>query len=206
MFVSLPLNDLKALAKSGYAGAAEAVTFRERVAEMVDKLKDAVAAENKKDDGSIKRLLGEKDVTMALDELDNLAGGDVDFQGYVGRELNRGPLDTLLDAMKSSGRGGGDAMKATMAVNEALRVHTWADNVLKQVIYTKMKTEREGGAAITLLLQTEKSLRTAKTPKQFNTALKTAIDFYKNKPDKAIPSRGHKAFANALVDRLMLAA
>ena len=205
MFVSISMADLKSLAQSGYAGAAEAVTFRERVAEMIDKLKDAVKAENAKDDARISRVLTDKNATMALDELDKLAGDDIDFQGYVGREMNRGQLDTLLDAMKQSGRPGGDAMKATMAVSEALRVHTWADNILKQYVFPKMKTERDGGAGIEMLLQTETALRKAKTPKQLNDALKTTINFYKNKPDKAIPSRGHKEFAQSLVDRLMLA-
>jgi len=200
MFVSLPMADLRVLAKDKYPRADQAVTFREQVAKTINELRAAVANQP----GGAATVIQDKNTNKALTDLDKLAGDDKDFQAYVGREMNRGQLDTVLDAMKKAGRPGGGAMKAALKVSEALRVHTWADNVLKQVVYPKMKTEREGGAGIEMLLQTEKKLRTAVTPEEFNGSLKTAIGHYRRKPDRSKPSRGHKEFAMALVDRLML--
>jgi hypothetical protein len=88
-------------------------------------------------------------------------------------------------------------------VSDALKVHTWADNVLKELVYPKMKYEKKGGTAIEVLLMVEKLLRAAKTPDEYNAALTSAINHFKNKSDKSIPHRGHKKFAQELERRLM---
>ncbi|HSU07422.1 MAG TPA: patatin-like phospholipase family protein [Acetobacteraceae bacterium] len=202
MFVSISMADLKTLKTSGYPGAGDALVFRERVTEMIEKLVEAVKNENAKDGGRTANVLKDKNATMALDELDTLAGKNIDFQGYVGREMNRGPLDGLLDAIRKGGPKS-DAMAATFAVSDALKAHTYADNVLKQLVYPKMKREREGGAGIETLLVVEGLLRAAKAPDDVNDALTIAIKHFRNKSDKSLPHRGHKKFAQELQRRMM---
>ena len=206
MFVSIPLDELKALAKSKYAGAAEAVTFRERVAEMVVKLQTgakAAAATGRAADG-----LQDKDVSMALDELDKLAGAEVEFQGYVGRELNKKPdLDLMLEAARRIQRSGSGKKSPTIAaadvVAEALRAHTFADNILKQLVYPKMKQEPKGGAGILTLFTIEQLMLTAKKPGDVNQAIDLGVKHFRNKADHRIPKRGHRKFAQQLDQRRM---
>jgi exoenzyme U len=202
MFVSIGMGDLKSLAQSGYPGASDAVTFRERVAEMIGKLVEAVEKEGEKNRSDFAGLLKDHNVSMALDELNSLAGDNVDFQGYVGREMNKGRLDLLLDAMRKGGGRPGGAMEATMAVGEAVIAHNAADNVLKDFVYPKMKMEKDGGAGIETLIIMEGLLKGAKSKADVNLALKTGIDHFKNKPD-ARPRRGHKKFAENLESRIM---
>jgi exoenzyme U len=197
MFVAIPEADLRALAKQNYPGAAEAVTFRERVGEMIGKLHEAVAKATKKPGGRVADALQDKNAAMALDELDSLAGDDVDFQGYVGRELNRGGLDTLLDAVRKSGRGG-KVMEATNVVTEAIKVQGFSDILLKQFVYPKMCKERTGGASIGTLLQMESLLRAARSTEDVNEAVDMGIAHYRNKPDHSVPRHGHKQFAKRL--------
>jgi exoenzyme U len=207
MFVSIPLDELKTLADSGYAGAKAAVTFRERVAEMIVKLQAGVKKALAAKGGRAADALQQKDVSMALDELDRLAGKDVDFQGYVGRELNKRPdLDLMLEAARRINRHGGKkspTMDATDAVAEALRAHTFADNINKQLVYPKMKQEPEGGAGILTLLTIEQLLRTAKTPADVNQAIDLGVAHFAKKADNRVPRRGHKKFARQLAERRM---
>jgi hypothetical protein len=197
MFVAIPEADLRELAKQKYPGADAAVTFRERVGEMIDKLREAVDKALKKPKGRAADALNDKNATMALDELDKLAGDDVDFQGYIGRELNRGGLDTLLDAIRKSGRGG-KVMQAANFVTEALKVKSHSDTVLKRLVYPKMAKENKGGAGISTLLQMDSLLRAARTPKDVNETLDMGIAHYRKKPDHAVPRHGHKQFARRL--------
>ncbi len=196
MFVSIPMGDLEGLADSDYPGAKDAHVFRERVQEMIDKLHEAV----KKNDGPTANVLQDKNATMAIDELDKLAAGNLDFQGYVGRELNKGGLDSLLDAVRKGG-GKSDVLKATFAVSDSLKAHTYADNTLKQFVYPKMKGEPKGGAGIETLLIVEGLLRAAKTPEDVNAALDVAIKHFEKKADKK--RRGHKKFAAEMKRRKM---
>lgn len=203
MFVSIGLAELKALADGGYAGAAEALVFRERVAEMIGKLLEAVKAERAKDDSRIARVLDDHAAAMALDELETLPGGDVDFVGYAARELNKRPqLDALLEAARKGGRGG-DTMAASYAVADTLRTRDHAENILKQLVYPKMKTENTGGAGIETLLVVEGLLRGAQEPDDVNGALEIAISHFKDKPDHRLPKRGHREFAQQLERRRM---
>jgi predicted acylesterase/phospholipase RssA len=203
MFVSISMADLKTLADSGYKGAKEALAFREKVAATIGKLREAVKNETAKPGGRIANLVKDKNAKAMLDELGTLAGANADFQGYVGRELNKQTeLDTLLDAIRKGGLKG-PVLEATFMVSDALKVHTWADNVLKELVYPKMKYEKKGGTAIEVLFIVEKLLRAAKTPDEYNAALTSAINHFKNKSDKSIPHRGHKKFAQELERRLM---
>ena len=206
MFASIPLDELKALAKSKYAGAAEAVTFRERVAEMIVKLQAGAKAAVAK--GRAADALQDKDVSMALDELDKLAGAEVEFQGYVGRELNKKPdLDLMLEAARRIQRSGSGKQSPTIAaadvVAEALRAHTFADNILKQLVYPKMKQEPKGGAGILTLFTIEQLMLTAKQPGDVNQAIDLGVKHFRNKADHRIPKRGHRKFAQQLDQRRM---
>ena len=207
MFVSIPLDELKTLADSAYAGAKKAVTFRERVAEMIVKLQDGVKKALAAKGGRAADALDDKDVSMALAELDTQAGGDVDFQGYVGRELKKRPdLDLLLEAASRKNKKDGKkspTMDATDAVAEALRAHTFADNILKQLVYPKMKQEPKGGAGILTLFTIEQLLRTAKSPADVNQAIDLGVKHFKTKADNRVPRRGHKLFAKRLDERRM---
>lgn len=205
MFVSIGVSELKTLADGGYEGAAEALVFRERVAEMIGKLQEAVKKERAKDEGSsIPSLLNDKNVTMALAEFNTLAGGDVDFQGYVAREVNKKPeLDSLLEAARKGGVKN-EALTATFAVAEALRARSHSDNILKQLVYPKMKTEDgKKSAGLETLLIVEGLLRAANSADDVNAALKIAVEHFKNKSDRSVPARGHKEFAQQLERRFM---
>ena len=205
MFMALPMADLRALADAGYEGAADALAFRDEVTQGIALLTRAVQRESAKDHADMKTLLASPEVADVLGRLDALAGADIDRQGHIGREMNRGGLDLLVETMKSAPPGGASA-GAALAVSDALRVRDWADNALKQVIYPRMKQEAKDGTGITMLLRTEKALRAARTPGQFNTALSAAIDHFRSKPDGRIFSDHNKQFAASLSERLMRAA
>jgi hypothetical protein len=193
MFVSIPMGDLRSLAQSGYPEADAAVTFRTGVATLINQL--VVAAKSmSKLDGKTSDLSADPAVKEIMDDLGDLAGPDVDFQGYIAREMNKGPLDNLLAAMRKGGVQS-DILVSTYAVSDAVKTHTHADNILKALVFPKMTVENKGGAAIEVLLQVQALLRAAKTPEDVNLAIKVAVDHYKNKSDKAIPGRGHKKFA-----------
>ena len=209
MFVAIPLDELKALAASRYEGAAAAVTFRENVVEMICKLQVGAKAAAAK--GRAADALQDRNVTMAFDELDRLAGGEAEFQAYVGRELNRKPdLDLLLETARRGNRSGAGRKRATLdaadVVAEALRAHTFADNILKQLVYPKMKQEPKGGAGILTLFTVEQLLLTAKQPADVNQAIDLGMKHFRNKADHRIPKRGHRQFAQQLDQRRMRAA
>ena len=208
MFVSIPLDELKTMAASGYAGAKEAMTFREGVAERVAKLQEGVKKALAAKGGRAADALQDKNVSLALDELDKLAGSEKEYQGYVGRELNKkADLDLMLEAARRINRSGAGKKSPTMdaadAVAEGLRAHTFADNILKQLVYPKMKQEPQGGAGILTLFTLEQLLRTAKQPGDVNQAIDLGVKHFRNKADHRIPKRGHRKFALQLAQRRM---
>lgn len=203
MFVSIPLPELKSLADGGYEGAAEAVVFRERIAEMLAKVVQAVKDERAKDKPDLANVLQDKNASLAIAEFDTLAGDDVDFQGYVAREINkRSDLDSLFEAARQ-GNLKSATLTATYAVADTVKSRDHAQNILKQLVYPKMKQEPKGGAGIDTLQVVEGILRAAQEPDDVNGALKIAIDHFLDKPDKRVPRRGHKAFAQQLQRRYM---
>jgi len=212
MFVSIGMDDLKAMSKNSYPGADAAVVFRERVAEMIDKVLEGIKEERKANElanklaeprpFNIADVLKSKNVSMALDELDTLAGKDVDFQGYVAREMNRGPLDSLLAAARKSGRKS-EVMDASFAVADAIKAQAAARNVLTDYVYPKMKHENAKGAGMDTLLIMEGLLRAAQSPDDVNQALNIGIKHFKTKSDRSKPKRGHHQFAKDLETRLL---
>jgi hypothetical protein len=196
------------MAASGYAGAKEAMTFREGVAERVAKLQEGVKKALAAKGGRAADALQDKNVSLALDELDKLAGSEKEYQGYVGRELNKkADLDLMLEAARRINRSGAGKKSPTMdaadAVAEGLRAHTFADNILKQLVYPKMKQEPQGGAGILTLFTLEQLLRTAKQPGDVNQAIDLGVKHFRNKADHRIPKRGHRKFALQLAQRRM---
>jgi hypothetical protein len=94
-------------------------------------------------------------------------------------------------------------MEAADVVAEALRAHTFADNILKQLVYPKMKQEPKGGAGILTLFTIEQLLCTAKTPADVNQAIDLGVKHFAKKADNRVPRRGHKKFARQLGERRM---
>ena len=85
---------------------------------------------------------------------------------------------------------------------EGLRAHTFADNILKQLVYPKMKQEPEGGAGI-LPCSPSSSCCAAKKPGEVNQAIDLGVKHFRNKADHRIPKRGHRKFALQLEQRRM---
>ena len=201
MFVSISLSELRQLAQGNYDGAAEALEFRERVAVLIGEL----ASELTKVDlqgGKVTDLPKNSDVTDLLHELDEIAGNNSEFQAYVGREMNRGSIDRLLDAMRNSGVRT-KTVQAGLEVNDALVARNRANHILKNFVFPQMKHQNSGGSGMEILLNMETRLSRAETRKQVNAALQIGIDHFKSKSDKGIPKRGHKKFAAKLQHLLM---
>lgn len=205
LFVSIPLDELKALAAGGYEGAAAAVRFRVQVATGIAALQAGAKAAQ----GHAAAALQDPSVTAALHELDRLAGAEPEFQAYVGRELNKKPkLDLMIEAARRTNRNAGEGQRsatldAADAVAEALRAHTFADNILKQLVYPKMKQEPQGGAGILTLFTIEQLLLTAKQPADVNQAIDLGVRHFLHKADHRLPKRGHREFARQLERRRM---
>ncbi len=201
MFMSLSRDDLEALKKDGMAGAGDALEFRDKVttilAELVKKSQEMTG-------GSADALANDPIVKVGLSDLDKLSGGNVDYQGFVAREINRGKLDRLLDAVRKGG-GKSDVLAASFAVNDAILAHDHAVTVLNMMIYPKMKDQNPDGAGGQVLMVADAILRKAKSPEDVNDALKIVIDHFKTKSDKT-GRHGHKKFANDLEEYVMKAA
>jgi exoenzyme U len=189
MFMCIPQPDLKTLAEGACPGADEALAFRGRVNELIAGLRGASL------DGA-----GTRPALLALQALSK---DQIDRQGYVARELNRAGLDGLLRAAQAQGMDS-EIVQAGCAVADAVKMQKIADDVLKRLVYPKMKMENKGGAGIQTLFVVERLLRTAVTPHDVNEALKVGIDHFLHKSDLKLGLRkGHKKFAQALQARLL---
>jgi len=198
MFVSVPLPELQVLADGNYAGAAEGLRFRARVAELIGRIE-----QTRKAHGKLAEALADPAVAGSIAELDTAAGADVDFQGYVAREINkRAELDGVFDAARKAGLQSA-TLAATYAVADTVKARDHAKNILREVLYPRMKQQPEGGAGIETLLVVEGLLRGADEPADVNGALQIAIDHFMNKPDHRLPKRGHHQFALDLQRWLM---
>ena len=211
MYVCIPVPELQTLVDGNCPGAGEALVFRQRVAEMIAKLQAGVKAARAEqtvqtvqtNSGSPGAALQDKDTRLALDELQTLSKGNIDFQGYVARQLNQSGLDALLQAARESGVDS-EVLQATHAVADAVKMQKIGDDILKRIVYPKMKMENKGGAGIQTLFVIEQLLRAAMTPKDVNEALNVGISHFKNKSDRKLGLRkGHKTFALALQARLL---
>ena len=202
MFVSISLPELKQLADGKYEGAEAALEFRNRVKVLIGELASELTKENTKKGGKVSSLPTNPDVTKLLGELDQIAGNDSEFQSYVGREMNRGSIDTLLDAIRKS-KVRSKVVEAGLEVSDALAAQSRASNILKNFVLPQMKYQNKDGSGMETLLNMETKLRRAQSQKEINTVLTLGIDHFKNKSDKSIPGRGHKKFAASLQHLMM---
>jgi hypothetical protein len=116
--------------------------------------------------------------------------------------MNRGGLDSLLEAARSAGSKSG-VLEATFAVSDALKAKSYADNILKTLVYPKMKFENKKGAGIETLIIVDALLRQVQGPEDVNAALQIGIDHFANKSDRPPFKRGHKEFAASLQRYMM---
>jgi len=201
MFMSLARDDLAALVKDGMEGADAALEFRDKVATILaelakksDEMTGAAAA----------KLAADPTVKTGLADLDKLSAGNVDYQGFVAREINRGKLDRLLEAVRKGG-GKSDVLAASFAVSDAILAHDHAVTVLDRMIYPRMKDDSPDGSAGQVLMMADAILRQAKSPADVNDALTIVIDHYKAKTDR-LGRHGYKKFAADLEQYRMKAA
>jgi exoenzyme U len=205
MFVSIPLTDLKELAKTGYPDADKAVDFREAVAVEISTLIDNVKKARAKDNDSITKVLDDTDVKSSLDRLLSLDGGDLDFKGYIAREMNKGPLDGVMTLLKNKKPPRDDA-KASLIITEALKCKSMADNILKQFVYPQLAREdapsvltKKPTTGTNTLLLMEQMLRAATTLKDISNALQVGIKHFEKKKEPLIGfKKGYKQFAEDL--------
>jgi hypothetical protein len=168
-------DDLAGLAAGGFAGAQEELDFRNAVTAAVVRL-EQTATDAKPD------ALATGPVRDALDALNGLAGGDVDRQGFVARELNRsGKLDPLLTLAKSAGVKGLAVLDAGIAVADALDAKAHAQTILREVVYPKMVKEKPNGVDGTLLSQMDAILRAAQLPDDVDDALDIGIAHFQKR-------------------------
>jgi exoenzyme U len=188
-------DDLVTLAGSGFDGAKEELAFRDEATTIIAKLAAM------KPSGNDQYAAGP--VRKLLQQLNALAAGNADRQGFVARELNRGgTLDPLLETAAKSGTQALDVLKAGIAVAECLKARDHAQFILRETIYPKMVQYKQGSAAGILLQQVDAILRAARMPSDVNDALTIAIDYFKNKI--GVLDRDHnRAFTAELKTYLM---
>ncbi len=201
MLMAIGRDDLAALAKDKYDGAAAALAFRDTATATVARLTVRVAALAA---GSAASLAGDKEVKAALAELDRAAGSDHDRQGFVGRALNEtGKLDALMDALRASGAAKTDGVAAAgVAVNEAVVAQNHARTILRDAVYPQLVNVDPKSAGGAVLAEVDDKLRHVKSPADVNAALHIAIDHFRHKPDR-FDRHGYKKFAATLQGYLM---
>jgi exoenzyme U len=201
MFMSLTRDDLAALVKDGMEGADTALEFRDKVTTILAEL---VKKSNEMTGDAAAKLAADPTVKTGLADLDKLSAGNVDYQGFVAREINRGKLDRLLEAVRKGG-GKSDVLAASFAVSDAILAHDHAVTVLDRMIYPRMKDDNPDGSAGQVLMMADAILRQAKSPADVNDALTIVIDHYKAKTDR-LGRHGYKKFAADLEQYRMKAA
>jgi len=201
MFMSLTRDDLAALDKDGMEGAAAALEFRDKVTAILAKL---IKKSNEMTDVAEAKLAADPTIKTCLADLDKLSAGNVDYQSFVAREINRGKLDQLLEAVRKNGSKS-DLLAASFAVSDAIRAHDHALRILNMMIYPKMKDQNPDGAGGQVLMMADAILRKAKSPDDVNGALTIVIDHFESKPDRT-GRHGHKKFAADLQQYMMKAA
>lgn len=201
MFMSLSRDDLAALVKDGMAGADVALEFRDKVTTILADLAKTSAAMTG-DDAA--KLAADPTVKTGLADLDKLSAGNLDYQGFVAREINRGKLDRLLEAVRKGG-GKTEVLAASFAVSDAILAHDHAVTILDKAIYPRMKDDNPDGSAGQVLMMADAILRKAKSPDDVNDALTMVIDHYNKKTDR-FGRHDYKKFAASLQQYRMKAA
>ena len=196
MFACLPRADLAALAASGFAGAADALAFRDRASALVGAI---VARLQALSHGAPIIPARDPSILAAFAELDRLCDGQPDRQGFVAREMNRsGELDGLIAAVRKDARlTDNAALQASIVVQDAVLARAHARQVLVELIYPKLVKLDPDSSGGELLRQVDDRLRRVRSPADFNDAIGLAIAHFRKKFDP-LGVNGHKAFAVAL--------
>ncbi len=198
MLMSVDRADLAALAKDGFAGAAEALRFRDDSLATIGAL---VARANAMTGAGAAALADDGAVKDGLAALDRGAAGNLAREAFVGRELNRNPaLDRLIAATRGS--GGNQVLAAAQAVSDALTAQAHARTILRDVLYPRMVEEDPRGSAGLVLKQADDRLRRAASADDVNTALELVIDLYRHRKD-LLDFHGYRKIADQFAGYLM---
>ncbi|HEY8289470.1 MAG TPA: hypothetical protein VIG49_09390, partial [Acetobacteraceae bacterium] len=200
MLMSVDRADLAALVADGFAGAADALTFRDETLATVATL---IATANRMTGQSAEALAADRTVQDGLAALDRAAAGNPARTAFAARELNRNPaLDRLVGAMRG---GGTPVMAAAQAVNEAMTAQAHARTILRDALYPRLVEEDPRSPAGLVLTQADDRLRRAASAGDVNGALKIVIDLYRHRKD-LLNLHGYKKLADQFAVYLMPAA
>ncbi len=200
MLMCVDRADLVALVADGLEGAKAALDFRDAALAAVA---DISARAGRMTGQGAAAMLQDPALRQALAALDAAAGGNVDRQGFVAREMNRGGLDRLIDAAQKAGEGG--VLGASAVVADALKAKAHAVFVLREMIYPRLVDEDPKGVHGTLLAQVGARLRAALSALDINDALTLAIKHFRAARD-LLKLHGYRKFADDLSGFLMPAA
>ncbi|MBC7942163.1 MAG: patatin-like phospholipase family protein [Chitinophagaceae bacterium] len=212
MLTCIPRADLAAMAADGFEGAAEALEFRDKVTETVGRMLARTQALSGR--GAPSAMARDAEVVNAFERLESLAEGSKPRQAFVAREINRNPrLDDLMTAMHGK-RGAGDALKASLAMNDAMQLQDRVKALLREVLIPKRVHEDADSVGGELLKQVQGQLLKVKSAAQANALLMHMIEYYE-KPLPMPPASlfmpappkipRDKPFADALRARLLKA-
>lgn len=197
MLMSVDRADLAALAKDGFAGAAEALRFRD---DSLATIATLVARANAMTGAGAAALTGDGAVKDGLAALDRTVAGNTAREAFVGRELNRYPaLDRLIAATHGDGN---QAVAAAQAVSEALTAQAHARTILRDMLYPRMVEEDPRGSAGLVLKQADDRLRRAASADDVNAALGQVVDLYRNRKD-LLNFHGYRKIADEFAGYLM---
>ena len=170
--------DLETLAKQDYPGAKDELKFRDEALGYIDIL---VKEQSKDDDGAKTQ---QQDIL--LHQLEKIAKGDMDRQGFIGRELARsGRLDALIKGGKTGDGAKLDVLDAGAVVVASVDAKAHAYTVLREVIYPMMVEVKPKSSKGIVLKQVDDTLRAASSPEDINKGLGLAIQtFGKSKKEE----------------------
>jgi exoenzyme U len=190
MLMSVDRADLAALAKDGFAGAAEALRFRD---DSLATIATLIARANAMTGAGAAALADDGAVKDGLATLDRAAAGNPAREAFAGRELNRNPA---LDRLIAATRGGGNPVAAAaQAVSEALTAQAHARTILRDVLYPRMVEEDPRGSAGLVLKQADDRLRRAASAEDVNAALGLVVDLYRHRKDR-LDVHGYRKIAD----------
>jgi exoenzyme U len=199
MLMSIDRDDLAALVKDGFEGAADALAFRDDCVAMIGKLVERANALTGADAAA---LAGDGAIEDGLAALDKATGGKSERQVFVGRALNRQKaLDRLVDAKKRA-TGDNGCLEAAAAVSAALTAQAHAKTILRDALYPHIVEEKPKSPAGMVLSQADGRLRRARSAQDVNAALDIVIDLYRRRKD-ILNIHGYRKTADQFAAYLM---
>jgi exoenzyme U len=196
MLMTIDRADLAALVKDGFAGAAEALTFRDDCLATIGKL---VERANAMTGQGAAAMTADSAIEAGLAALDKAAGGKTERQAFVGRELTR---QTALDRLVDAKKGDSQCLEAAAALNAALTAQAHAKTILRDALYPHLVEEKPKSPAGMVLSQADNRLRRAKSAQDVNGALQIVIDLYRKRRD-LLNVHGYRKIADEFTAYLM---